>query len=191
MGGCCPEDLPKSPLTSGTCCYCVSLRMGTMILTGMLFLGGALGVLAGGQGWMFASFLQALVGGIGFYGAYYRHLRCLKGFILLVILSLALHICLILLLILLKPKMMMPANTAACEDAADPERCREMVQGFRGGGEMQAVVLELFISACLNLWVLVVIDSLRQVVEVGGSGDEKKSPKEVVGAPTERTNLNP
>lgn len=191
--GYCPEDLPKSPLTSGTCCYCVSLRMGSMILAGCLTFGGAVGVLMGGSGWIEASFLQLLVGGLGLYAAYHRDLRCLKLFILVVMLALLVHLALIALLFLLKPKILAPANTGACEDAADPERCRQMVTGFRGNGMAQVAVLELAFSGCLNLWVLIVVDSFRQVLAGGGSGDEKLSPKEVAAGSgvNERSSLNP
>lgn len=189
--GYCPEDVPKSPLISATCCYCVSLRMGSMILAGLLFLGGALGVLGGGSGWVEASLLQAGVGGLGLYAAYYRDLKLLKIFICVVMFGVFVHIALIILLLVLKPKMLQPANTAACDEAADPEKCRQMVTGFRGAGAGQMLIMELIFSGCINLWVLVIVDSLRQVMDAGGTGDEKLSAKDVAeGKSNERTSLN-
>lgn len=191
--GYCPDDLPRSPLTTGACCYCISLRMGCMILAGGLGLWGALALLAGGSDWMAESVLQIIAGGLGFYAAYSRHLRCLKVFIVLVVLVLALHLGIMIFLFYMKPRIFALPNTPACEEAADPEKCREMVTGFRRGGNAQAILLELLFSGAVTFWVLVVFDSLRQVLAAAGSGDEKLSPKELEaqGRPNERSSLQP
>merc|ERR1719160_733661 len=71
-------------------------------------------------------------------------------------------------------------DTSSCDTARNPEECRRMVREF--GANRQAFMMAWAVNMCIiilfNLWLLLIVRSYLQILELGGDGEEKLSPEQ-------------
>merc|ERR550537_332409 len=71
-------------------------------------------------------------------------------------------------------------DDSSCDTAKNPEECRRMVREF--GANRQAFMMAWAINMCIiilfNIWLLLIVRSYLQILELGGDGEEKLSPEQ-------------
>lgn len=163
---------------SNCCCGFFTLRIGTLILSGLMAFSGLMGIPLARDVGILTAIFQLGCGSLGFYASWTKNAKFLRVYLYLLVGVFALQFC-VLLLTLMLHEMAVEANTeAACEDQRDiPSKraCEEEVRAFVGGPLFWTWFCASMFGLLCQLWVILIVLSFCEVLEVNGSGDEFKS----------------
>jgi len=181
-----------------TCCCCLSLRMGALILSGLMITFGIFGILVAGDFGIIGAIFNAGAGAVGFYAAWTRNAQWLRIFFYLLLATMLVQVLAGITFLLLHEWAIQRNVTAACADQPDEAqmaRCEDEVRKFAGTHLLLMWATNTLFNLLINSWFLMIVHSFLRVVEAGGTGDEKRTPEDIEGKssgnPTEGTPLQP
>merc|ERR1719409_1533442 len=124
----------------GTCCCCLSLRTGALLLSGLMCLSGTVGIFHAGDYGIIQAIFNVGAGAVGFYAAWDRNVTWTRTFYYLLLIVFVLDVALLVIAVLAREWALRGTTAAACDDQPTLEQqmhceralghsCGPLVQG--------------------------------------------------------------
>lgn len=144
-----------------------------------MILGGVFGFFCGTIAGTISAALSLAVGLVGLVASYRRDLKWLRYFLYMLCIIFVIQALFLLgFFIYQEYKYESNVDTGACDNSADPAKCRETFRKFGRWSHVSAFFMELAIMVIIDIWLILVVNSFVKVVELGGTGDEQLSPEQ-------------
>eukprot|EP00746_Dinoflagellata_sp_MGD_P069885 gnl/MRDRNA2_/MRDRNA2_28593_c0_seq1.p1 gnl/MRDRNA2_/MRDRNA2_28593_c0~~gnl/MRDRNA2_/MRDRNA2_28593_c0_seq1.p1 ORF type:complete len:203 (-),score=18.53 gnl/MRDRNA2_/MRDRNA2_28593_c0_seq1:40-648(-) len=178
----CPNCCPKCNAGCGfanCCCGCCSLRAGTMCLASLMLSAGVIGLFQGGWGLISAA-INIVAGAVGCYATYKSDPWWIRIFYYCLVGILIVEVILLCVFIFYYQHVFAKEveNSHACDNASDKEECKRMVAEFSATTFVVAWATNMIFIIVINLWAILIVRSFMEILELGGTGDEKLSPEQ-------------